>query len=75
MKKNELSQAKGLSAQELLLKIKLLRKEIADAIFDKNMKKLKDMKSVFKKKKDLAKLLTIMRQKQLLEELESKESK
>ncbi|KKQ76834.1 MAG: hypothetical protein US99_C0058G0001, partial [Candidatus Daviesbacteria bacterium GW2011_GWF2_38_6] len=39
MKKNDLNQIKGLSIQELLIKIKLLRKEIEDAILDKNMTK------------------------------------
>lgn len=75
MKKNDLNQAKGLSIQELLTKIKLLRKEIEDAILDKNMKKLKDLKTVFKKKKDLARMLTIVKQRELLEALETKEQK
>lgn len=72
MKKNKLNQLKGLPTGELAEKAKSLKKEIADAIFDKNMKKLKDTKIVFKKRKDLAKVLTILRQKQLIEELESK---
>jgi len=75
MKKNDLNQIKGLSIQELLIKIKLLRKEIEDAILDKNMKKLKDLKTVFKKKKDLARMLTIVKQRELLEALEPKEQK
>lgn len=72
MKKNGLNQLKGLPTGELAEKAKSLKKEIADAIFDKNMKKLKDTKIVFKKRKVLAKVLTILRQKQLIEELESK---
>lgn len=72
MKKNELNQTKGLSVQELFAKAKILRKEIEDAVLDKNMNKLKDTKLVFKKRKVLAKILTIIRQKQLLEELEAK---
>ncbi|MBI3109726.1 50S ribosomal protein L29 [Candidatus Daviesbacteria bacterium] len=72
MKKNELNQIKGLSVQELFAKAKILRKEIEDAVLDKNMNKLKDTKLVFKKRKVLAKILTIIRQKQLLEELEAK---
>lgn len=73
MKKNDLNQIKGLPVQELLTKIKLLRKEIEDATLDKNMKKLKDLKTVFKKKKDLARILTIVKQRELLEALEPKE--
>lgn len=75
MKKNDFNQIKGLSVQELLVKIKLLRKEIEDAVMDKNMKKLKDLKTVFKKKKDLARMLTIVKQRELLEALELKEEK
>ncbi len=72
MKTNDLNQIKGLPIQELLTKIKLLRKEIEDAILDKNMKKLKDLKTVFKKKKDLARMLTIVKQRELLGKLESR---
>lgn len=72
MKKSELNQLKGLSIKELVDKAKSLRKEIADLVIDKNMKKLKDTKLVFKKRKELAQVLTVLRQKQLLEELESK---
>lgn len=75
MKKNELNQIKGLSAKDLLTKLKLLRKEIADATFDKNMKKLKDLKIISKKRREQAQILTVVRQKELLGELESKESK
>lgn len=72
MKKTELNSLKGLSIKELVDKVKLIKREIAEAVFDKNMKKLKDIKSVFKKRKDLARILTILKQKQLLKELESK---
>lgn len=75
MKKNELNQIKGLSAEDLLTKLKLLRKEIADATLDKNMKKLKDLKIISKKRREQAQILTVVRQKELLGELESKESK
>lgn len=72
MKKNELNQAKGLSLNELREKAKSLRDEIANLILDKNIKKLKDLKMISKKRKDLAQVLTILRQKQLLTELELK---
>ena len=73
MKRTEFTQIKGLSVLELASKAKSIRKEIADLIIDNNMKKLKDTKLVFKKRKDLAQVLTVIRQKQLLEQLESKE--
>lgn len=75
MKKTELNSLKGLSIKELADKVKLAKAEIAEAVFDKNMKKLKDLKSVFKKRKDLARILTILQQKQLLAELEKGQKK
>lgn len=72
MKKTEFTQVKGLSTGDLVIKVGQLRKEIADLVIDKNMKKLKDTKAVFKKRKDLAQVLTVSRQKQLLEGLEKK---
>ncbi len=74
MKKNDFVQIKSLDLKELVAKTKTLKKEIADLFLDKNMKKLKDLKSISKKKKDLAQILTVMRQKVLLGKLESKVS-
>ena len=75
MKKNEFVQIKGLAIKELIDKSKSIKSEIADLILDKNMKKLKDLKNISKKKKDLAQILTVIRQKELLEKLETKISK
>lgn len=75
MKRNELTQIKGLSIKELVIKAKQIEKEIADLILNKNMNKLKDLKAVSKKRKDLAQVLTIVRQKEMLEEIESKVKK
>ncbi len=72
MKKNDLNQIKALSVKELFDKAKLIRKELAEVVFDKNMNKLKDLKAVSKKRKDLAQVLTVMKQKELLEQLESR---
>lgn len=58
--------------KDLTVKIKAIKKDLADLELDKNMKKLKDLKSLSKKRKDLAQILTVVRQKQLLEALESK---
>lgn len=70
MKKNELIQIKGLEIKSLKEKAKGLNIEMADLILDKNMKKLKDLKMISKKRKDRAQILTIIRQKELLQELE-----
>lgn len=75
MKKNELVIIKGLTLKELKVKVKTLKKEIADLTLDKNMKKPKDLKSISKKRKELAQVLTIVRQKELLVELESRVEK
>ena len=72
MKRNELTQIKGLDVKELKDKAKILKGEIAKLTMEKNMKKLKDLKTVSKKRKDLAQILTVVRQKQLLEELTPK---
>ena len=72
MKRQEFVQIKGLDLKELKIKVGTLREEIANLILDKNMKKLKDLKTISKKKKELAQILTVIRQKELLEELETK---
>ena len=73
MKKNEFVIIKGLDLKELKIKANALKKEIADLVMDKNMKKSKDLKLVSKRRKDLASVLTVLRQKQLLVELEAKQ--
>ncbi|MBI2017499.1 50S ribosomal protein L29 [Candidatus Daviesbacteria bacterium] len=72
MKKKDLVQIKGLDIRELNTKAKALQKEIADLVMDKNMDKLKDLKTISKKRKDLAQILTVLRQKELLNQLEVK---
>lgn len=72
MKKNDFAQIKGLDLLQLRSKIKAFKKEMAEMALDKNMNKLKDLKLISKKKKDLAQVLTILRQKELLAELEPK---
>lgn len=72
MKKQEFIQIKGLDIKELGVKVKALRAEMANLELDKNMKKLKNLKEISKKKKELAQILTVIRQKQLLVQLESK---
>lgn len=72
MKKNDFVQIKGLDVKELRLRVKAIKSEIADLISDKNMKKLKDLNSISKKRKDLAQVLTVLRQKELLKQLESR---
>ena len=72
MKKNDFIQIKGLDIKDLKDKAKAQRSEIEKLTMDKNMKKLKDTKQVTKLKKDLARVLAVLRQKELLSQLESK---
>lgn len=69
MKKNDFVSIKGLSIAELIVKASGIKNELSNLIFDKNMKKLKDLKVCSKKKKEHAQLLTLIKQKQLLKEL------
>lgn len=69
--KNEI---KVLDIAALVVKSKALKIEINDLVLDKNINKLKDLKSINKKRKYLARVLTTLNQKQMIEKLESKES-
>jgi ribosomal protein L29 len=48
-----------------------LRAEIADLVLDKNMNTLKNVKQINHKRRDLAQLLTVLRQKEMISVLES----
>lgn len=75
MKKNEFSQLKEQTIKALQTQLKKEQKELADLCLDKNMRKLADIKAVSKKKKDMARILTVIGQKQLVEQLESKKER
>ncbi len=71
MKKNTLNEIKNMDIKAIVQKLKEAKKELVDLLLDKNMGKLKDLKAVYKKRKDVARMLTVLQQKQSLEELES----
>lgn len=73
MKKADFNEIKGLAVDQLSKKLTLFRVELTDLVLEKNMKKLTDTKAVNKKRKDIAQVLTVIRQKQLLIKLESNE--
>lgn len=66
--KNEI---KILDIASLTQRAKTLKVEIGDLVMDKNMNKLKDLKSIFKKKKELARVLTVLSQKTMIGKLEA----
>lgn len=72
MKKKEFISIKNLSIKELNDRAKAMVKEIASFVMNKNMKKLKDVKVISKRRKEVAQFLTFIKQKELLVQLEVK---
>ena len=71
MKKNEFNEIKNLDIKALTARVKTIRAEIADIVMDKHMNTLKNSKQIRHKRKDLAQLLTVVRQKEMIGMLES----
>lgn len=72
MKKNDLAEIKKIDILSLQERIKKGKEEIAKLTLEKNTGKLANVKVIKNKKRNLAQMLTIARQKQLLKELEEK---
>ena len=75
MKRNDFNEIKGLDIKTLLERVKVWREELSELTLDKNMNKLKDLTVLKKRRKDIAQILTVIRQKELLLELEGAEGK
>ena len=73
MKKNDFNEIKGLDIKTLLERVKVWREELSELTLDKNMNKLKDLTELKKRRKSIAQILTVIRQKELLLELEGAE--
>ncbi len=67
MKRNQLNDIKKTELKELMQKVKDNRQELQNLTLDKATGKLTDLKVIFKKRKDLAQILTVIKQMQLLE--------
>ncbi len=65
MKKTAQKDLEQKSAQELKSLLKTDREELAQMTLDKNTGKLKNLRSIFHKKKNIARILTTIRQKEL----------
>jgi ribosomal protein L29 len=74
MKKNDFAEIKKMDLAALTGKVKKIKEEIKGLVIDKNMNKMPNLKTIKFKRQELAKTLTVMQQKQLLEKLE-KETK
>ncbi len=72
MKKNELAEIKKMELKDINARSQKARKEMLELIMDRNSGKVTDLKLVGKKRKDLAQMATIARQKELLAEMETK---
>jgi len=70
MKKKEFSEFKNKSLSEIRKKIAALEKEKTQTLIELNLGKVKDVKSVSKNKKDIARLKTLERIKYLATILE-----
>lgn len=70
MKKNDFAEIKKLDLKGLYGKVATLKTELGDLELDKNMKKLKDLKKIFKTKKSVAQIFTLINQKEFIEKLE-----
>ncbi len=66
MKNTEINEVKNLDVKTIISKVADLRKKLAKLQLGKDEK---DVKAVSRKRKDLARFLTILQQKKLLEEL------
>lgn len=72
MKKNELAEIKKMDIKSIAERVKKVKSELTDLVLDKNMNKLTNLKGSKAKRKDVAQMLTVIKQKQLLQELEVK---
>lgn len=74
MKRTDFAELKNLDLKVLVTKIMQAKEELDGLVLDKNMKKLKDVNAVSKKKKDIAQMLTVVKQKKLIDQLVANES-
>jgi len=65
MKKNTLSEFKSKSKEELHKLLLELREEVAKLLVERGSRKLKNVSLLREKKKDIARILTIIHQKEL----------
>jgi ribosomal protein L29 len=70
MKRNDLAEVKKTDIDILKTRAKKTKGEIADLVLDKNMDKMSNLRAIKNKRRDLAQIMTVLRQKQLLKELE-----
>lgn len=70
MKKQQLNEIKKMDIKTVTEEARKIKKELANLQIEKNIAKLTNLKAFMLKRKDLAQILTVLKQKQLLKELE-----
>ncbi len=70
MRKTDLAEIKKMDIKTLVERAKKEKAEMAKLLMDKNLNKMTNLKALTNKRKDLAQILTVKQQKQLLSELE-----
>jgi len=68
MKKNTVKDIQGKKKEELIKMVSDAKNELLTLRLDNATKKLKNTRAIFHKRKDIARVLTIMRQKEFINE-------
>ncbi|KKR80240.1 MAG: 50S ribosomal protein L29 [Candidatus Daviesbacteria bacterium GW2011_GWA1_41_61] len=74
MKKNNLAEIKKMEVPAIRERVKKIQREVAVLVMDKNTNKLTNLKIIKNKRRDLAQMMTVIRQKNLLAQMEAKSS-
>lgn len=72
MKKQALAEIKKMDIKDIEERIKSSNEEMQKLVLDKSINKLTDVKTLRRKRKDIAQISTILRQKELLNQLEER---
>lgn len=72
MKKQALAEIKKMDIKDIKERIKYSDEEMQKLVLDKSINKLTDVKTLRRKRKDIAQIATILRQKELLNQLEER---
>jgi len=75
MKRKDVEKLHQLSVQELREKLIQTRKELIDLRMSEGREKTKDVKIIGKKRDDLARIMTILKEKEFLEEAKEEDEK
>lgn len=75
MKRKDVEKLHQLSVQELREKLVQTRKELIDLRMSEGREKTKDVKIIGKKRDDLARIMTILKEKEFLEEAKEEDEK